>query len=323
MTVTVHAADDTRCRAVTGLDSLDEAFRSRQGPVWIDADERSDLLEAFLRDRLELHPLIVEDIFFDRTTPKVEDFGAFLYVVVHAVRPDGLHPHSLQTIELDLVIGRDWLFTHHGIAMSSVDGVAQELTRNPRLLQRGPAYLAHAIIDRLTDHYLPVVDRFDDEIDEVEKALMGGADPALLRRLFALKRSLQRLRRVATYQRDLLQRLSRGEFEIIPERSLPFFRDVYDHFVRIADLAESYRELVTAALEIYLSVAANRTNEIMKVLAMISTIMLPLSFIAGVYGMNFENMPEIKWRLGYPFALGLMLLVAVALGVFFRRRKWF
>jgi len=130
------------------------------------------------------------------------------------------------------------------------------------------------------------------------------------------------LRRLSLHQRDVLLRLSRGEFVRIPVEAQPFYRDVYDHFVRIADLADSYRELLTSALETYMSVTANRTNEIMKVLAIISTIMLPLTFVAGLYGMNFEHMPELHWIYGYPFALGLMVLISVLLLWFFRRRGW-
>ena len=123
-------------------------------------------------------------------------------------------------------------------------------------------------------------------------------------------------------EREILMRLARGEFDVVPPEALPYFRDVYDHLVRVADLAESYRDLVTGALDAYLSAQSNRMNEIMKTLTLMSTVMLPLTFIAGVYGMNYENMPELKWRYGYPFALGLMAAVGVAIVVWFRRRKW-
>jgi len=127
---------------------------------------------------------------------------------------------------------------------------------------------------------------------------------------------------VSIREREILMRLARGEFDVVPSEALPYYRDVYDHLVRVADLAESYRDLVTGALDAYLSAQSNRMNEIMKTLTLISTVMLPLTFIAGVYGMNYENMPELKWRYGYPFALGLMIVVAVTIVVWFRRRKW-
>jgi magnesium transporter len=322
MTTCTHLVGEKGYHAIDELPGEELLTAETTGAVWIDSTDRNSEIEAFLRDRLAVHPLVIEDIFGDRTTPKVEDYGSFVYIVMHGVRRDAQCPESLETIELDIVLGSNWVFTHHSLPTRSVEGLIEELQRNPRVLLRGSAYVVHALLDHLTDHYLPVVDRFDDEIDEIEKSVVEEPSPAMLRKLFLMKRSLQKLRRLSTYHRDLLQRLARGEFELIPDKALPFFRDVYDHFVRIADLADSYREMVTAALEIYMSVTANRTNDIMKVLAMISTIMLPLTFIAGLYGMNFEHIPEFKWTYGYPYALSLMAVVSLALCYFFRRRKW-
>lgn len=291
--------------------------------VWVDTDENSAAITELMEQTFGIHPLVVEDVFSNSQQPKLEKYASFVYLVMHGVRRDAQTPEDLGMVELDLVIGQNWVFTHHDLPMRSIEAVAAELDRNPRAIQHGPAFIAHALIDHLTDHYLPVVDRFDEEIDEVERVVMDNPTPALLQKIFSLKRSLQKLRRIAVYQRDLLQRLSRGELEFIPEKALPFYRDVYDHFVRIADMAESYRELATVSLEVYMSVMANRTNDVMKTLALISTIMMPLTFIAGVYGMNFEAMPEIKWRYGYPMALSLMAIIALLLTIHFRRKKWF
>jgi magnesium transporter len=141
-------------------------------------------------------------------------------------------------------------------------------------------------------------------------------------RIFAYKKSIQAMRRISSYQREILLRLSRGEFDEIPADAVPFFRDVCDHFVRVTSYTETFRELLTSALEAYLSMQSNRMNEVMKTLTLMSTIMLPLTFIAGVYGMNFSHMPELQWEYGYPFALGLMAVVTVVILFFFRRRRW-
>ncbi len=323
MTVTVRWVDETGESSAAGeISRVPELLAAGKGTVWIDSDERNPELEKLLEQTLQVHPLVVEDVFSDMPTPKVEDYDSYLYVVMHALLHDERAAREIETTEIDLVIGKGWLFTHHEQAMVAVSSVADELRRNPRSLQRGAAYVAHAIIDRITDYYLPVADHFEGEVDEIESLVLDKPDPEVLQRLFLLKRSLQRLRRLSAYQRDLLHRLSRGEFELIPERALPFYRDVYDHFVRVADLADSYRELVTSAMEIWVSMTANRTNDVMKVLTMISTIMLPLSFIAGVYGMNFKHMPELEWPFGYPIAIGLMVCTALALTLFFRRKRW-
>jgi magnesium transporter len=322
MPTLIHVLDEAGYRTTDDLACLPGLLAQEKLTVWIDSDTENEGLQALLRDVLRIHPLAIEDILSERLTPKLEDYGDYLYLVMHAVLPDKEQAESVGTVEIDVVIGKNWVFTHHTVPVRSVSALDAELQRNPRTLQRGPAFVAHGVIDRMTDYYLPVVDRYEEEIDEVEKAIVERPDPKILERLFGMKRSLQRLRRLSAYQRDLLQRLSRGESDLIPERARPFFRDVYDHFVRIADLADSYRELVTSALDMYMSVVANRTNDVMKVLALISTIMLPLTFIAGVYGMNFEHMPELKWLYGYPFALGLMLVVSLVMGWWFKRRRW-
>jgi magnesium transporter len=317
-----HVVDANGNHVILDFAEVPGLIQSGERTVWIETDERKPEVEEFLQERLGLHALTVEDIFCDQPTPKVEDHGDFLYVVLHGIHRDAQDPESLETVEIDILVGPTWVFTHHPKSMRSVEGLRSELDRNPRVLQRGPAFVAHAIIDRLTDNYFPIIEAFDDDIDEVSKDIIQNPVPEILTRLFALRRSLQRLRRVSTYQRDILLRLSRGEFAIIPEQAHPFYRDAYDHFVRIADHADSYRELVNASVEMHLSSAANRTNDIMRVLAIISTIMLPLTFIAGVYGMNFEHMPELRWRWGYPFAGGLMVLVVVGLLAYFRKKRW-
>ena len=288
--------------------------------VWFDAVGRSPDVETLLGEHLHVHPLAIEDIFSERITPKVEDYGDYLYVVMQAVHC--APGQTFRTVELDLVIGPNWLFTHRTDELPAVSQLVSDLQRNPKQMQRGPAFVAHALIDRTTDLYLPVVDELEDQIDLLEKDVVEQASRELLGRMFALKRSLQRLRRVSVYQRDMLQRLARGDFQRMPKEVLPFFRDVYDHFVRIADLADSYRELVTSALEMYMSVVANRTNDQMKALAVVATLLMPPTFIAGVYGMNFEHMPELALPWGYPAALALMAVTSGALYLLFRYKRW-
>jgi magnesium transporter len=225
-----------------------------------------------------------------------------------------------------MVIGKTFIVTHDPHNQVAKE-LSEELARSPKLLDKGPAYLAHAMLDRAVDRYLPIIDDLDRELDDLEHDVLRKAGtpkgPPVLRRILRFKRTLQDLRRMAIHQREVLLRLARAEFDEIPREFTPFFRDVYDHFLRINDLVEAYRDLVTSSLEAYLSVQSNRMNEIMKTLTLISTVMLPLTFIAGVYGMNFKHMPELDWVLGYPFALGLMATVALGILWFFRRKGWF
>ncbi len=323
MAITIHVFDEHGHQLHEGPVDIPALVAQPNATLWIDTDESSATVAEMMQGALKMHPLVVEDVFSNSMHPKIEEYPEYLYLVMHGVRRDAESPDNLGTVELDLVIGPNWIFTHHDLPMRSIESLTVELKRNPRALQRGPAYVAHGLLDRLTEHYLPVVDKFEEEIDAIEHEVIENPTPVLLQKIFTMKRSLQSLRRISVHQRDTLQRLSRGEFELIPEKALPFFRDVFDHFVRIADLADSYRELVSASLDIYMSVIANRTNEVMKTLALISTIMMPLTFVAGVYGMNFEVMPELKWAYGYPMTLGLMALIAALFTVHFYRKKWF
>jgi magnesium transporter len=291
--------------------------------TWILADGHDDITDVILREVLQLHPLTVEDIVGDLPHPKVEDFGRYLYIIAHGVDQAVGTPDSLQTTELDLVLGDRFIFTHQTRPMRSVAAVQNEVSRGCQLFEKGAAWIVHALLDHLIDHYLPLMDAFDDAIDAIEIEVVTHPSQTALPRIFTLKHSLMTLRRVAVHQREILLRLSRGEFALIPPALLPFFRDVYDHFTRAADLCDSYRELVSGALDAYLTTTSNRMNEIMKVLTAIATIMLPLTFIAGVYGMNFEHMPELHWRYGYAFSLALMAIVASLMLAYFKRKRWF
>lgn len=291
--------------------------------IWIDLERQSPDADALLAESLKLHPLTIEDIWAERSRPKIDDFDGYLYVLVHGI---GAAKHDmLETVEIDVVIGPNWLVTHDPAGLVS-DDLGTELDHSARVLARGIAWLAHALLDRAVDHYIPVIDQLDTEIEQLENDTLDHAGTprgrTVLARILAFKRRLQELRRMSIHQREILLRLSRGDFDELPAETLPFFRDVYDHFLRINDIAEGYRDLVSSALDAYLSVQSNRMNEIMKTLTLISTVMLPLTFIVGLYGMNFKYMPELTWVWGYPVVIGFMLLVATGILLWFRHRGW-
>jgi len=297
---------------------------------WIELDDRDPEADGFLETVLKIHPLAIEDVWNDVGLPKVEDFGDYVQIIIHAVREDDRASKELplELSELDILIGKNFLVTHaHDEQVCAITPIQAEITRNARLLKKGPAWVAHAVMDRMVDEYLPLIDRFDTQIEEIEESILAGGagdknDDDLIPQIIRIKRSLQMLRRTTIYQREILLRLARAEFDEIPRDLVPFYRDVYDHFARVTELVDSYRELVTSLLEAHLSMQSNKMNQVMKRLTIISTIMLPLSLIAGIYGMNFERMPELKWTYGYPFALGLMLLVTVTILGGFRYKRW-
>ncbi len=315
-----------------GVENVAEGFTQEQLPgllkeertlVWVDMESPSEADDHILLDIFRFHPLTVEDCRANRHHPKVEEFPDYLYFIVHAVRTDA-SPDRFNTIELDGYLGHNFVVTYHHESFASLNKVKQSVRSSPVICQRGAQFLLHQIIDSIVDDYLPVMDDFDERINELEDNIFAlhRANSEILGEILGLKRSVLRVRRISSKQLEVLYRMSHGQFQLISGPVLPFYRDIYDHLVRVTDLAESYRDLISGSLEAYLSVVSNRLNEIMKVLTIFSAVMLPLTFIAGVYGMNFDNMPELHSRYGYYAVWIIMLTVAVGMLVFFWRRGW-
>ena len=304
-------------------DQLPELLQDSEAVIWVDMESPTAADEQVLLDVFKFHPLTVEDCRENRHYPKIEEFPGYIYFIVHGVRAD-TSPDRFNTIELDGFLGSNYVITYHHDYFRSIANVKQLLSTSPIACQRGPAFLLHQILDQVVDYYSPVLDDFDTRIDELEESIFSLQRPnnEILGQIMDLKRSVLRLRRISNKQMDILLRMSRGEFKLIPEDMRPFYRDIYDHIARVTDLAESYRDLIGGSQEAYLSVVSNRMNQIMKVLTIFSAVMLPLTFIAGVYGMNFDNMPELHTRYGYFGALVVMGVVAVGMLVFFWRRGW-
>src|SRR5829696_6769044 len=302
---------------------LPELLKDRSGLIWVDMEAPTEADEQVLLDVFEFHPLTVEDCRENRHYPKVEEFDGYIYFIVHGVRAD-TSPDRFNTIELDGFLGPNYVITYHHDMFRSINNVKQQLRTTPMACQRGPAFLLHQILDQVVDFYSPVLDDFDERIDRLEEDIFTLKRPnnAILSEIMALKRSVLRLRRISVKQMDILLRMSRGEFGLIPDDMRPFYRDVYDHLVRVVDLSENYRDLISGSLEAYLSVVSNKLNEIMKVLTIFSAIMLPLTFIAGVYGMNFEHMPELHSKYGYFTVWIIMIVVAIGMLLFFKRLGW-
>lgn len=263
--------------------------------------------------------------------PKVDDFGSYLFVIMHAlVQPpgtdDGDHPtdvlSNLTESQLNIILGDRVLITHHAGDIPAVAALISACDRNPLLLSRGPDYLLHLLLDDLVDAYIPLVEMFEDRVNELEHAIFRRPSNITLVRILELKRLLQRIRKDVVYQREIVNRLARGEFALIAQHETMYYRNVYDHLVRITDQIESSRELTISIMEAYFSVSSARLNEVMKVLTVISTIFLPITFLTSLYGMNFRYMPELEWTWSYPVLLSIIVVVAVSMYVMFRRRGW-
>ena len=320
-----------------GAESVEEGFTREDLPdlladetnvIWVDlqgeTDEQLQQSKDVLLNVFHFHPLTIEDCVETRNQPKVEVFEKYLYFIVHGIRSGETRPSNFVTKELDGYLGKNFVVTFHVQRFRSIKTVKQQIRSSTFTCQRGAAYLLHHILDELVDLYMPMVDDFDNEINSLEERVldMRKSNNAILGEIMDLRRSVARLKRISSRQLEVLYRMSHGEFPLIPANVLPFFRDVHDHLVRISDLAEGYRDLVSSLFDIHFAVVGNRTNDVMKTLAVLSAIILPLSLIAGIYGMNFDNMPELKSPSGYFLTLGAMLLITLVLLWYFWRRGW-
>ncbi len=293
--------------------------------IWLDLERPTPEEARVLADEFNFHPLAIEDAIQDYGHPKIDTFDDYVFIIVHGIdfsKLDLDKAIDVCTLELDVFFGERYLVTHHGEPAVRSVGQLHHDVEEPCHRPWTAVRLLHRLLDRMVDNFLPVMDQIGAKLEILEDQIIHNPTSDLLEKVLEAKRSVLRIRRMTAHQRIILESLARGHLALIPHESLAFFRDVYDHFVRIGDLAEGYREGVQATVEAYLSISANRTNDIMRVLTQISTVMLPLTFIAGIYGMNFDVMPELRWAYGYPFALGLMIVVAVILLVWFRRRHW-
>jgi magnesium transporter len=290
--------------------------------VWADFSTPTKDESALLTSVFRFHPLAVEDCDARRQHPKIEDYRDYVFLLVHGVHPDS-SAREFRTRRLSLFIGRNYLVTFHRDRSRSVEHTMEAARRNPRVMAEGPDWLLHQILDYQVDQYLAVLEVFEKKLDQIEEHIFAMSSRDVLNDVLAFKRSLMRLRRIAGYQRDVLIRLVRREFPMIDEKSVYGLRDVQDHLVRITDLADTYRELVGGALEAHLSMVSQRTNDIMRVLTVVSTLFIPLTFVVGVYGMNFDHMPELRWRHGYLVVWVVMIGIAGGMYLYFRRRGIF
>ncbi len=306
---------------VTSL-SLLPGIIARSGIVWLDLDglHQVELVEEIGRV-CGIPSLVLEDIVNSDHRPKLEVHDDFLFLVTKELSWDEARGEVV-TEQVSFIITPGRVLSFQERPGDFFDGVRNALRGNKGRIRRMPAdYLAYALMDATIDQYFVVLEKLGDHIEQLEEELLLRPDRALLQQLHHLKRELILLRRAVWPLREVISGLQRDE-TVMSATTQPFLRDLYDHSIQILDTVETFRDIVTGMLDLYLSSVSNRMNEIMKVLTVMSSIFIPLTFLVGVYGMNFDNMPELRWRWGYFALWGVMLASVVGMGIFFRRKKW-
>ncbi len=306
---------------VQAVDDLQEAF-SESSVTWIDVQGFGDkALMHTIGDMFQLHPLLLEDIVNVPQRPKVEAYGDQLLLVVRMVRVDGGGEIDIE--QISIVLAKNYVLTFQERYGDVLDPVRQRIrSRHGPLRQQGADFLAYAIADTIVDGYYPVLELIGDYLEGLEDAVITSPTPELLRRLNGTKNRLVNLRRAIWPQREAINALVRGDHLAVTDEVRVYLRDTYDHCVQTSEVAEMYREMITGLMSIYLSSVANRANDVMKVLTIMASIFIPLTFLAGVYGMNFEHMPELHVTWAYPLVWITMLIIVVGMMAFFRRKGW-
>ncbi|MBI3099188.1 MAG: magnesium/cobalt transporter CorA [Planctomycetes bacterium] len=306
---------------------LSTLLSRKGGFTWIDLFAPNETEASILTEVFHFHPLAIDDCFDNVHHPKVEDYGDYLFIVVHGIVATDLTKEALKTEELDIFLGDAHVVTFHKEPRRSVAKVRERVLSMPGLLAKGGDSLVYELLQQVVEDYMPTLQQLEDAIEEVEDHIFKSNREDLLQDVLAFKKDVMHLRRIILPQREVALRLSRGEFKRISAGMGIFFRDIYDQFYRVADMTESYRDVVSSVLEAHLTVTSNRMNSIMKVLTIFSSIMLPLSLIAGIYGMNvqlpgepvsadFDGGSTFWWIIG-----GMSAITLTLLGLF-RRSKW-
>jgi magnesium transporter len=307
------------------IEELSECFPfDPRIPVnWLNIDGSHEVnhLEE-IGTRLNIHPLVLEDILNTNQRPKVEDYEEYLFIELNMLSWN--HEFSrVDTEQVSMLLGENYLVTFQEHEKDVFDPVRKRIREGKsRLAKGGPDYLAYTLIDTVVDNYFIVLENLGEQIETLEEELVTDPDPGTLHAIHDLKQELIFLRKSVWPLREVISALERGESRMFQETSLIYLRDAYDHIIQIIDTIETFREMASGMLDIYLSSVSNHMNEVMKVLTIISTVFIPLSFVVGLYGMNFKYMPELGWKWGYAMVWAVIILTVTGMILYFRRKRW-
>ncbi len=291
---------------------------------WVDVEGLRDVSAIQkISDNIGLHPLVLEDILNVEQRPKMEEFDGYIYIVLkmfHTAKGG----YEIVPEQVSIILSRNFVVTfQEGIEGDTFYDLRERIRHNKGVINKTSSdYLVYSIIDSIIDSYFTILETFGDRIEKIEEELVNNPQKRTLTEIYKLKREMLYLRKTVWPLREAISRMERGESEMITRNTHLYLRDVYDHTINVLDIIETYRDMLSGMIDIYLSSISNRLNETMKYLALISTIFIPMTFIASIYGMNFDNMPELQWIHGYKFALGLMFSMGLGFFIYFKRRKW-
>ena len=298
------------------------SFRDTETVTWINIDGLGDskIIED-IGKHFSIHPLIIEDIFNTGQRPKTEDLGQYLYLHLKMISLSDTEP-GIKIEHISLLLGPNYLISFQENIGDIFDPVRERIRKNGRIRKFGPDHLAYALIDAIVDNYFIVMEKLEGQVEDLEEELVTNPTQDSLQKINSLKKDVMFLRKSVWPLREVINTLERSDSPLVLESTAIYLRDVYDHTIQVIDTLETFHDMVSGMIDIYLSGLSYKMNEIMKVLTLIATIFIPLTFIVGLYGMNFRYMPEIEWEYGYYSVLLVMVLVVMGMLTYFHRKKW-
>ena len=321
ITTTCHDSATKKFVKDFPAEELSDYCGSKQNVVWADVSDPTGEDFAELAEEFNFHPLSIEDCRNAHQRPKIEEFPGYYFIVLYEAQLTG-PDDDLELRELNIFLGPNYLVTVHSRPIRAVETAKRLWGEWTDRAEHGSGLLAYLLIDAIVDDYMPLIDVLSDRMDDLEDGIFGDFQPDSIQDIFRIKKQLLYLRRSITPLRDVFNTMLRREQPIFPRETLVYFQDVFDHIIRVADTIDTLRDMLSSTMDAYLSVSGNRMNMIMKRLTSISTVLMSVTLIAGIYGMNFEFMPELKWKFGYVFALGSMVAVGLAIYFYLRKVRW-
>ena len=322
--ITIMDYDETHFQEKE-IKTIEECFLFKDTPTvtWINIDSlhQVEILEK-LGECYGFHPLVLEDILNTDQRPKMEDYGEYLYIVLRILNYND-ESSEIESEQISLILGPNFIISFQEKEGTFFNPVRERIRNGKgRIRKMGPDYLAYALLDLIVDNYFVIMEKLGEKIEFLEEELVTQPGPETLQTIHHLKREMIFFRKAVWPLREVIGSLERGESPLVKGTSRVYLRDVYDHTIQVIDTIETFRDMVSGMLDIYLSSISNRLNAVMKVLTIIATIFMPLTFIAGIYGMNFKYMPELEWRWGYPAIWFAVVLISVSMLIYFKRKRW-
>lgn len=294
---------------------------NRKNLLWIDLESPGHRDFDVLKEVFDFHPLALEDSQQPSELPKIDQFDDHVFIVFHKLGYNAEEKEA-EMKEYNIFLGKNFIVTVHYFESEDVNNIMELYRRKPNLFAKGCDFVLHRIIDSTVDKYLPMVNQWDNRLDDLEDRVIEGNKENVMEEILAIKRDIAELKKSVAPQREVINRLTRKDFRFISEKAKVYFTDIYDHINRVYSILEMDRELTAGIFDAYLSMTSHRMNEVMKALTIIATIFIPLTFITGIYGMNFSNMPEIEWTWGYPFSWAVMIAISLIMLAYFKKKEW-